>query len=111
LGNTIVVFLDSLYAILPTTTGIDFIESDEFTDLTTANNVQVTNAKGQFSSSLAEYVFFACSYFAKQLPRLESNKKARVWEKFDVQELRGKTMVRLASLAYCLSREYLSLWA
>ena len=84
--------LDSLFALLPTTAGIDFIESDEFTDLTTANNVQVTNAKGQFSSSLAEYVFFACSYFAKQLPRLENNKKARVWEKFDVQELRGKTM-------------------
>jgi phosphoglycerate dehydrogenase-like enzyme len=70
--------------------GIDFIESDAFTDLTTAKNVQVTNAKGQFSSSLAEYVFFACSYFAKDLPRLMNNKKARVWEKFDVQELRGK---------------------
>jgi phosphoglycerate dehydrogenase-like enzyme len=60
--------------------------------VTTANDVQVTNAKGQFSSTLAEYVFFACSYFAKDLPRLMKNKKAKVWEKFDVEELRGKTL-------------------
>jgi phosphoglycerate dehydrogenase-like enzyme len=90
---SVVVLLDSLYAILPTTSiGIDFIESETFTELTTNSKIQVTNAKGQFSSSLAEYVFFACSYFAKQLPRLEANKKARIYEKFDVQELRGKTL-------------------
>lgn len=88
-----VVLLNSLYVILPTTTaGIDFIESEAFTDLTSSNNIQVTNAKGQFSSSLAEYVFFACSYFAKDLSRLMDNKKARKYEKFDVQELRGKTL-------------------
>jgi phosphoglycerate dehydrogenase-like enzyme len=90
--SRVVVLLNSRYAILPTTLGIDFIESDSFTELTESNEVQVTNAKGQFSSSLAEYIFFACSYFAKDLPRLESNKRARKWEKFDVQELRGKTL-------------------
>jgi phosphoglycerate dehydrogenase-like enzyme len=72
--------------------GIDFIESDQLAQITTAANVQVTNAKGQFSSSLAEYALFACSYFAKDLPRLMKNQKARNWEKYDVQELRGKTL-------------------
>jgi phosphoglycerate dehydrogenase-like enzyme len=74
------------------TLGIDFVESDAFAELTTKAGVQVTNAKGQFSSSLAEYVFFACSYFAKDLTRSMNNKKAKLWEKYDVQELRGKTL-------------------
>jgi hypothetical protein len=42
--------------------GIDFVESGELADLTESKNIQVTNAKGQFSSSLAEYALMACSY-------------------------------------------------
>lgn len=42
--------------------GIDFVESDELAEVTEANDIQVTNAKGQFSSSLAEYSLMACSY-------------------------------------------------
>lgn len=34
--------------------GIDFVESDDFADIVTKRSIQVTNAKGQFSSSLAE---------------------------------------------------------
>jgi phosphoglycerate dehydrogenase-like enzyme len=34
----------------------------------------------------------ACSYYAKDLPRLMSQKKAKVWGKYDVLELRGSTM-------------------
>jgi phosphoglycerate dehydrogenase-like enzyme len=52
----------------------------------------MTNAKGQFSSSLAEYVMMACSYFAKDLPRLMRQKKAKAWGKYNVEELRGRTM-------------------
>lgn len=68
--------------------GIDFVVSDELSQLP----VTVTNAKGQFSSSLAEYAMMACSYFAKDLPRLLRQKRSKNWEKYDVEELRGKTL-------------------
>lgn len=68
--------------------GIDFLESDDLAKV----NIPVTNAKGQFSSSLAEYTMMACSYFAKDLPRLMKQQKAKNWEKYDVEELRGKTL-------------------
>ncbi len=68
--------------------GIDFLVSDELSQA----SVTVTNAKGQFSSSLAEYTMMACSYFAKDLPRLMKQKNAKNWEKYDVEELRGKTL-------------------
>jgi hypothetical protein len=41
--------------------GIDFVTSKGLSE----SNVYVTNAKGQFSSTLAEYTMMACSYFAK----------------------------------------------
>ena len=68
--------------------GIDFIVSDELA----ASSVTLTNAKGQFSSTLAEYTMMACSYFAKDLSRLMRQKNDREWVKYDVEELRGKTM-------------------
>lgn len=34
----------------------------------------------------------ACSYFAKDLPLLMKNKKNKVWDNYDIEELRGKTM-------------------
>lgn len=48
--------------------------------------------QGQFSSSLAEYVMMACSYFAKDLPLLMKNKREKRWDNYDIEELRGKTM-------------------
>jgi phosphoglycerate dehydrogenase-like enzyme len=72
--------------------GIDFVESDDLVTITEERGIRVTNAKGQFSSSLAEYVVMACSYFAKDLPRLMAQKEKRQWIKYDVQELRGKTL-------------------
>lgn len=74
--------------------GIDFIVSDELSSIITTNNknIKVTNAKGQFSSSLAEYTMMACSYFAKDLPRLMKQKSNKQWCKYDVEELRGKTL-------------------
>lgn len=68
--------------------GIDFVVSEELSEL----NVPITNAKGQFSSSLAEYTMMACSYFAKDLPRLMKQKQNKDWDKYDVEELRGKTL-------------------
>ncbi|EIE24549.1 hypothetical protein COCSUDRAFT_32746 [Coccomyxa subellipsoidea C-169] len=54
--------------------------------------VTLTNAKGNFSHSLAEYTLTACNWFAKDLPRLRAQQKARQWKPFDVEELRGKTL-------------------
>lgn len=71
--------------------GIDFLESDEL-PYVGKKGIAMTNAKGQFSSSLAEYVMCACSYFAKDIPRLLKNKGAKRWDEFQIEELRGKTM-------------------
>jgi phosphoglycerate dehydrogenase-like enzyme len=60
----------------------------------------MTNAKGQFSSSLAEYVMMACSYFAKDIPRLLRQKREKVWHDFDIMELRGKTMGIVGTCCY-----------
>ncbi|CAK8994707.1 D-3-phosphoglycerate dehydrogenase (PGDH) [Durusdinium trenchii] len=51
----------------------------------------LTNAKGAFSRSLAEYSVAAMMYFNKQIPRLQANRASRTWEKFQMQELYGKT--------------------
>lgn len=46
------------------------------------------NAQGNFSHSLAEYTLAACNWFAKDLPRLRAQQKAKEWIPFDVEELR-----------------------
>mmetsp|Transcript_22105 Transcript_22105/g.37313 ORF Transcript_22105/g.37313 Transcript_22105/m.37313 type:complete len:261 (+) Transcript_22105:126-908(+) len=56
------------------------------------DEIVVTNAKGVFSSSLAEYVIASCTYFAKDIPRLQRQQAAHNWEKYCVKELRGSTM-------------------
>jgi phosphoglycerate dehydrogenase-like enzyme len=96
------------------TAGVDHILCPEIVD---NNDILLTNAKGAvscamlaqplpscqgvrgvivtlgvFSSSLAEYVMTACSYFAKDIPRLLHQQKECHWEKFCVRELRGATM-------------------
>lgn len=72
--------------------GIDFVYSEALAKLTSSNNIVVTNAKGQFSSTLAEYTMLACSYFAKDFPRLMRQKQAKNWGKYSVLELRGATL-------------------
>lgn len=52
----------------------------------------LTNAKGVYSHSLAEYTLTACNWFAKDLPRLCRAQKEHLWEPYDVEELRGKTL-------------------
>lgn len=46
------------------------------------------DVQGVFSSSLAEWALFACSYFAKDLPRMLAQQRACHWEKYNVEELR-----------------------
>mmetsp|Transcript_30583 Transcript_30583/g.45579 ORF Transcript_30583/g.45579 Transcript_30583/m.45579 type:complete len:214 (-) Transcript_30583:601-1242(-) len=56
--------------------GIDFITSPQL--LSQARGVTLTNAKGCFSSTLAEYTLMACSYFAKDLPRLLKTRMQKI---------------------------------
>ena len=70
--------------------GIDFVASEDLAQL--SDRIQMTNAKGSFSSTLAEYTLMACAYFAKDLPRLLRQTKAKNWEKYSVLELRGATL-------------------
>jgi phosphoglycerate dehydrogenase-like enzyme len=62
--------------------GIDSILSSTVTDAYSAGRIIMTNAKGQFSSSLAEHALAACSYFAKDYPRLRRNQQAKQWDQY-----------------------------
>ncbi|KAL7529321.1 hypothetical protein ACHAWF_002933, partial [Thalassiosira exigua] len=68
--------------------GIDHIASPGLA----ASSVLLTNAKGMFSSTLGEYCMMACSYFAKDLPRLMRQKHDAKWAPYPVRELRGSTL-------------------
>jgi phosphoglycerate dehydrogenase-like enzyme len=52
----------------------------------------LTNARGVYSGSLAEFVLAAILYFAKDLGRMVRNQRTETWEPFDVDEIRGKTL-------------------
>jgi phosphoglycerate dehydrogenase-like enzyme len=78
--------LDWIHSI---TAGIDHLLCPEITQL---QGVTITNAKGIYSSSLAEYVMAACSYFNKDIPRLIQNKNDKKWDRFTVGELKGKCL-------------------
>lgn len=68
--------------------GIDHITSPE---LARFRNV-LTNAKGQYSSTLAEYSLGAVTYFAKDFCRLRRQQANKEWTKYSVQELCGATL-------------------
>ena len=70
------------------TAGIDHLVCPELIN----DGIILTNAKGIFSSSLAEYVMGACCYFAKDFPRLMKQREEKKWSQYCVTELRGKTM-------------------
>lgn len=69
-------------------TGIESLTSDVLSQC----SAQMTNARGQYSSILAEYAMMACSYFAKDIPRLMQQKQDKKWQKYNVLELRGATL-------------------
>jgi len=57
-----------------------------------ARPVPVTNGRGAFSSSLAEYALTAILYFTKQVPRCLGNARSQTWEPFVMDVVRGKTV-------------------
>ncbi len=71
------------------TAGVDHLLCPEIVD---SEEITLTNAKGVFSSSLAEYVMLSCLHFAKDVPRWIDNKSHKKWDKFTVTEVRGQTM-------------------
>jgi phosphoglycerate dehydrogenase-like enzyme len=54
--------------------------------------VPLTNGRGVFRDSLAEFAIASIFYFAKDLRRLIRNQEAGRWEQFDVLDVRGQTL-------------------
>ena len=54
--------------------------------------VTITNARGVFKGSLAEFVIASMLYFYKYIRRLVENQRAHRWDDFLVDWLRGKSM-------------------
>ncbi len=52
----------------------------------------LTNGRGAYKRSLAEFVIAGAMYFAKNMPRLLADQKAHKWEQFYMEELFGTTM-------------------
>jgi phosphoglycerate dehydrogenase-like enzyme len=82
-------------AMWPKLTGLRWIHSASaglehllFPDLI-ASDVKLTNAKGVYSHSLAEYALTCCNWFAKDLPRMRAAQHRGEWEPYEVEELRG----------------------
>eukprot|EP00179_Madagascaria_erythrocladioides_P011728 CAMPEP_0198362034 /NCGR_PEP_ID=MMETSP1450-20131203/144479_1 /TAXON_ID=753684 ORGANISM="Madagascaria erythrocladiodes, Strain CCMP3234" /NCGR_SAMPLE_ID=MMETSP1450 /ASSEMBLY_ACC=CAM_ASM_001115 /LENGTH=322 /DNA_ID=CAMNT_0044069201 /DNA_START=153 /DNA_END=1121 /DNA_ORIENTATION=- len=57
-----------------------------------ASSIPLTNARGVFSRSLAEYNLLAMLYFAKSVPRLRQQQKDRKWSPFVIEEIAVKTL-------------------
>lgn len=57
-----------------------------------APGLPVTNAKGAFDRSLAEWCITAFLHFNKQLVRVGANRQAKKWDKFIMNELAGKNV-------------------
>ena len=52
----------------------------------------LTNARGVFKRSLAEFVIGAVLYFAKDFRRVIRSQQAAVWQPFEMEEAHGKVM-------------------
>lgn len=54
--------------------------------------VPLTNGRGAYKRSLAEFVIAGCMYFAKDFRRLQRSQAAGVWDPFYMEEIHGKTL-------------------
>merc|ERR550534_2883432 len=72
--------------------GVNKLNNFIATRLIDRPDVTLTNARGAFSSALAEYVLCATLHFNKQITRILENRKTKNWDRFLMGELRGKTM-------------------
>jgi phosphoglycerate dehydrogenase-like enzyme len=58
----------------------------------TESPVLLTNGRGVYRRSLAEWAVGAALFFAKDFRRLVRQQDAGAWEQFDVEELHGRTL-------------------
>ena len=91
LEKVIIEFSSTLEWIHSRSAGVDVLMSKTLQNISD-DTLILTNAKGTFSSTLAEYTMMACSYFAKDLPQLLKQKKNQQWKKYNILELRGATI-------------------
>lgn len=66
--------------------------------------------QGAYSHSLAEWALTACSWFAKDLPRLKRQQKDRNWEPYYVEELRQAVQLPSTMAAVCVSSKTVYLY-
>lgn len=57
-----------------------------------ASPAPLTNGRGVFKDSLAEFTIAAILHFAKSFRRLVQNQEAGKWEQFDVTQIRGRVL-------------------
>ncbi len=62
--------------------GVEHMLTPEFA----ASPVPLTNARGVYKRSLAEFALLGILYFAKDIPRMRRNQAAGRWEQFEVTE-------------------------
>jgi len=55
-------------------------------------DVPLTNGRGAFSDSLAEWVMATALHFNKQMPRVVRNRQERRWDKFVMNTVAGKSI-------------------
>lgn len=88
---------------LPRMTKLRWIHSlsagveDVLTPAVRQSDIPLTNSRGVYSRSLAEWSLMAMLYFAKDVRRLVAQRQSAVWAQFDCQMLRD---ARLAILGY-----------
>ncbi len=68
--------------------GVDSILTPDFR----SSPVPLTNARGVFAESLAEYAMLAVLYFAKDVPRMIRDQQGRRWENMTVEMVKGRTV-------------------
>lgn len=67
------------------TAGIDYLNTQKIRQLT--KNISVTNSKGAYNQSLAEFCLLSILYFAKKIPQIMKNKSQKLYEKVIVKTL------------------------
>jgi phosphoglycerate dehydrogenase-like enzyme len=72
--------------------GVDALAPFIADRLVSRPEVSLSNGKGAFSSSLAEYVMSSALYFDKKVQDCQHNREHKIWDKFVMPELKGKTM-------------------
>lgn len=82
-------------------TGVDVFRFPTIQDV--LGNVPVSNARGVFSSILAEHVTFSMLYFNRSTTRFQTNRGNRLWERYPMVPIRGKTLgiVGYGNIAQC----------